>query len=106
MERVWNGVWNAVVTKSENLLESEIKRQAPRHDPLRVPPEHCPTKLHRLNKPRRFSNLDDWEHETRVWVGDLHMHINTIKVIIIAIAVLKKYKHNHINAAVIIITLI
>ena len=36
--------------QSENLLESEVKGQAPRHDPLRVAHDHCPTNRHRLNR--------------------------------------------------------
>ena len=61
--------------QTENLLESVPEGQAPRHDLLRVPHENCPTKRHRLNKSRPFSNLDDWEQESRVWIGDIHIYI-------------------------------
>ena len=40
--------------QSENLLESELERQAPRHDPLLVPHDHGPTKRHRLNRVPTF----------------------------------------------------
>ena len=51
MERVWNRVWNALVTKLK-ILNPNLEWQAPTHDPLRVPHEHSLTKRHRLNKSR------------------------------------------------------
>ena len=59
--------------QSENLLESEPKRPAPRHDPCRMPHDHCPTKRHRLNKFSTFSNLDDWKHESCACISDIHI---------------------------------
>ena len=58
--------------RTGNLLGSELKGQAPRHDPLR---EHCPTKLHSLNKSRPFSRLDDSGHESHAWIRDIHIYI-------------------------------
>ena len=74
MERVWNGVYGVERNghQTENLHDSELKRQAPRHDPPFAPHDHCPVKRHSLNKFATLQQPRGFWHESRVCMGHIH----------------------------------
>ena len=94
MERVWNGVWNAMVTKVKMFLTPNYRGKLQDMTLFACLMITVQLNVTVSTNSRPFSNLDDWKHESRTCIGDTHIcsineyiHHNSIREKIILIVV-------------------